>query len=172
MFVVRGAQIEDLDAITEIYNEAILTTDATFDTEPKTREEQEPWFAHHGPKHPILVAEMDTVVVGWASLSKWSDRCAYADTAEISLYVKDGFRDMGIGKRLLEAIIEEGEKVGLHTVIARIAQGNGASVHLHELVGFEHIGVMREVGRKFGRLLDVFLMQKVYAPKEPRDCQQ
>ena len=165
MLAVRPAEIDDLDAITEIYNEAILTTDATFDIEPKTQVEQEAWFADHGPKNPVLVAELDGVVVGWASLSEWSDRCAYADTAELSFYVKEEFRSRGIGKRLLEDIIQEGERVGLHTVIARIATGNNQSIHLHERVGFEHIGVMREVGQKFGRLLDVCLMQKIHPPE-------
>jgi len=165
MLAVRPAKIDDLDAITEIYNEAILTTDATFDIEPKTEAEQEAWFASHGPKNPVLVAELDGVVVGWASLSEWSDRCAYAGTAELSFYVKEEFRSRGIGKRLMEDIIQEGERVGLHTVIARIANGNNQSIHLHERVGFEHIGVMREVGQKFGRLLDVCLMQKIYPPK-------
>ncbi len=165
MLTIRPVKLDDLDAITDIYNEAILTTDATFDTEPKTNTEQRVWVANHGPKNPILVAELDGDVVGWASLSQWSDRCAYSDTAEISLYVKEEFRSQGIGKRLLEEIIQEGEKVGLHTVIARVAEGNTQSVHLHEGVGFEHIGLMREVGRKFGKLLNVHLMQKIYHSK-------
>ncbi len=167
MFAIRPAKLEDVTAITEIYNEAILTTVATFDIEPKTDAEQSVWFANHSSKNPILVAESDGTVVGWASLSEWSDRCAYSDTAEISLYVKQEFRGKGIGRRLLEDIIEEGEKVGLHTVIARITKGNEESIHLHESVGFEHIGIMREVGRKFGKLLDVCLMQKIYPSKVP-----
>jgi len=167
MLNIRPAKLDDLDTITDIYNEAILTTDATFDVELKTEAEQRVWFANHGPKNPILVAELDGVVVGWASLSQWSDRCAYSDTAEISLYVKQEFRSRGIGGRLLESIVREGEKVGLHTIVARITEGNKESIHLHESVGFEHIGVMREVGQKFGKLLDVCLMQKIYPSKKP-----
>lgn len=163
MLAIRPAKLDDLNTITEIYNEAILATVATFDTEPKTDAEQKAWFANHDPKHPILVAETDGAVVGWASLSKWSDRCAYSDTAEISLYVKEEFQGGGLGRRLLEDIIREGEKVGLHTVIARIAEGNKESIYLHESVGFEHIGIMKEVGRKFDKLLDVYLMQKIYS---------
>lgn len=162
MLIVRQAILEDLGAITKIYNEAILKTVATFDTKPKTLEEQKIWFANHGPKYPILVAEQDGLVVGWASLSRWSDRCAYSDTAEISLYVKEEFRGKGIGRKLMEAIIREGQKSGLHTVIARIAEGTKVSIHLHESVGFERIGIMKEVGRKFGKLLDVYLMQRTY----------
>ncbi len=162
MLSIRRATLDDLDAITEIYNEAILKTVATFDTEPKTLEEQQRWFASHGPKYPIMVAEEDGLVVGWASLSMWSDRCAYADTAEISLYVRETHQGRGIGKKLLEAILNEGKRAGLHTVVARITEGNAVSIHLFKSAGFEHIGVMREVGRKFGKLLDVHLLQKIY----------
>jgi L-amino acid N-acyltransferase YncA len=162
MVSIRPAKIDDINVITEIYNEAVLTTDASFDTEPKTEVEQRVWFYNHGSKNPILVAEQDGGVVGWASLSEWSPRRAYADTAEVSLYVKEEFQGRGIGKRLLESIMVEGEKAGLHTVVARITTGNKQSIHLHEQVGFEQIGIMREVGHKFGRLLDVCLMQKIY----------
>jgi len=162
MIIVRKATPDDLTAITEIYNQAILKTTATFDTEPKSLEEQEVWFSSHDHKYLVLVAEEDGKVIGWASLSKWSDRCAYSDTAEISLYVDEKERGKGIGRKLLETIVLEGEKAGLHSMIARIAEGNEMSIHLHQSVGFEHIGIMKEVGRKFGRLLDIYLMQKIY----------
>jgi phosphinothricin acetyltransferase len=101
-------------------------------------------------------------VVAWASLSEWSTRCAYSDTAEISIYVLETLRGQGIGKKLMTEIILAGARCGLHTVIARITEGNQASIHLHQLAGFESIGVMREVGYKFDRLLDVRLMQLIY----------
>jgi len=162
MSTVRKATFEDLEAITEIYNDAIQKTVATFDTEPKSLEEQKAWFSHHDEKYPIIVAEEDDSIVGWASLSRWSDRCAYSDTAEISLYVRESHRGKGIGGKLINEIIDEGKRAHLHTVIARISEGNSMSIHLHESVGFRHIGVMKEVGRKFGRLIDVNLMQLVY----------
>ncbi len=162
MLRIRQSRLKDLEAITEIYNDAILKTTATFDTEPKTMKEQKIWFGDHGKKYPILVAEQDGSVIGWASLSRWSDRCAYSDTAEISIYIKEEFQGKGIGKKLMRAIISEGKRAGLHTVIARIAQGSEISIRLHESVGFGHVGVMKEVGRKFGKLLDVYLMQKIY----------
>jgi phosphinothricin acetyltransferase len=162
MIRVRGAQPGDLEAITEIYNEAIETTTATFDTVAKSIEEQAEWFAAHGPKNPILVAERAGRVIGWAALSAWSDRCAYADTAEISIYVRESERGEGVGRRLIEAAVAAGREAGLHVILARITEGNAVSVHLHESVGFRTVGVMREVGRKFGRILDVTLMQLVY----------
>ena len=162
MAIIRPAVIEDLETITAIYNDAIMKTVATFDTQLKTLDEQRLWFADHGSKYPLLVAESDGTVVGWAALSRWSDRCAYADTAEISVYVKELFRGKGFGRKLLDCILDTGRKSGLHTAIARITEGNDVSVHLHKAFGFESIGVMREVGRKFGKLLDVQLMQIVF----------
>lgn len=159
---IRKATAKDLDAITDIYNEAVRNTTATFDVQPKTAEEQKEWFEEHDAKHPLLVAEQVERVVGWASLSRWSDRCAYSDTAEVSLYVKEEYRGKGIGKTLLKALVNEGESAGLHTVVARISEGNDISLHLFESEGFEQVGIMREVGRKFGKLLDVYMLQKVY----------
>ena len=162
MVTIRSATLQDLGAITEIYNDATLKTVASFDTEPKTDAEQKHWFDRHGPRYPILVAEEDNLIVGWASLSQWSDRGAYSDTAEASVYVREECRGRGIGRKLSEAIIKTGGEAGLHTLIGRIADGNDASLRLVESVGFRHIGVMRECGRKFGRLLDVHLVQYIY----------
>ena len=162
MLKIRKAKLTDLKEITKIYNEAILKTVATFDTEIKSLQEQKIWFESHGLKNPIIVAEQNGIIIGWASLSQWSDRCAYSDTAEISLYVKEKYQGRGIGKKLMESIIIEGKKVGLHAIIARITEGNKLSIHLHDKFGFEHIGVMKEVGKKFGKRLDVYLMEKIY----------
>ncbi len=162
MISIRVATLDDLPAITAIYNEAIQKTVATFDTAPKKEAEQKTWFQQHGAKNPIIVAEASGKIVGWASLSMWSDRCAYSDTAEISLYVREEHQGKGIGRQLMKEVLDRGKKGGLHTVLARIAEGNATSVHLHEAMGFEHVGVMKEVGRKFGRLLDVHLMQKIF----------
>jgi L-amino acid N-acyltransferase YncA len=162
---VRLATVKDLEAITNIYNEAILTTDATFDTDIKTVAEQKVWFEEHGPRNPVVVAVKDNQICGWASLSKWSTRCAYSNTAEISVYIKESHRGKGIGQILINKVLILGEKVGLHTVISRITGGNAVSIHLHEKFGFEHIGTMKEVGNKFGQLLDVCMMQKIYRPK-------
>ena len=159
---IRKAVYTDVPAITGIYNEAILTTTATFDKEPKTTTSQRKWFKAHGPKNPIVVAVADGKVVGWASLSAYSDRCAYAETAEISVYVKESFRNQGLGKKLMQAVLDAGKKAGLHTVISRIAGGNNVSINLHHELGFTDIGVMKEVGTKFGQLLDVYLLQRMY----------
>lgn len=159
--LVRRAALDDLPAITEIYNEAILTTTATFDTEPKTVEQRLEWFHSHDDRHPVIVAVLAGQVVGWSSISKWSERHAYDDTAEISFYVKSEFRGRGVGRQLKEATIAEARRLRFHTLIARVAEGSDASLHLNLSCGFVHVGTLREVGRKFGRLLDVHVLQKI-----------
>lgn len=157
---IRPAEISDLDAITAIYNEAILTTTATFDLEPQTREERLQWFETHDARFPILVAECEGHVVGWACLSRWRPRKAYEGTAETSFYVKQDQRGQGIGRQLKQAIIEEARRLGFHTLIAGVAEGNHASLHLNQSFGFEIVGTFKEVGNKFGKLLDVTYLQK------------
>lgn len=158
---LRSAVRQDLQAITEIYNEAILTTTATFDTKPQTVAQRLKWFRKHNKRHPIVVAEVHSKVVGWASLSPWSDRAAYADTAETSFYVKSEYRGRGIGGKLKAGILEEARRSGFHSLVAQIADGSGASLHLNKAAGYRHVGTLKEVGRKFGRLIDVHVMQKM-----------
>lgn len=164
---IRPAQISDAAEIRDIYNEAIATTTATFDTQPKTLAERQAWIESHDDRHPILVAELDMHVVGWASLTRWSDRPAYDGTAETSFYVAAEARGRGIGRLLKQHLIEEARRCGYRTLLARVAEGNAASIHLNEQFGFQHVGTMKQVGRKFEQLLDVHLMQLMLEDVEP-----
>jgi phosphinothricin acetyltransferase len=159
--IIRPAELADAAAIADIYNEAILTTTATFDTDPKSVKERTQWLQSHDERHPVLVGVVNGHVVGWASLTRWSDRRAYDDTAETSFYVHSTHRGRGIGRQLKDAIIETARRLGYHTLIARIAEGSHESIHLNESAGFTHVGTLKEVGRKFGRRLDVHIMQKM-----------
>ena len=162
MIVFRPAKPEDVVSINDIYNEVITNTQATFDLEPKTLEERIAWLQDHGAKHPVIVAEVDQVVAGWAALSRWSDKKAYDSTAEVSVYVDKNYRNKGIGKKLLDLISIEGQSVGLHCILSRITEGNEVSINVHVALGYKHIGVMKEVGFKFGKYLDVYLLQKLF----------
>lgn len=162
MVTIRYAEIDDAAAIADIYNQAIRTTTATFDTLPKSVEDRVDWLESHGTQHPVFVAELDGEVVGWAALSPWSDRCAYSETAETSFYVSEEFRGQGIGRQLKERILQAGEEIGFHTILARVAEGSDASLHINLSIGFEMIGTMKEVGFKFGKRLDVHMMQYIY----------
>ncbi len=158
---IRDAGISVLPAITEIYNEAILNGVATFDTEPKTIDDRLQWFHQHDPKHPILVACLDNEIAAWASLSKWSERAAYDGTAEVSVYVHVNHRGKGIGTILFSELVNKSETLGLHYLLSRITQGNDTSIRLHLKNGFSIVGVMHEVGHKFGSYLDVTIMEKI-----------
>jgi len=158
---IRKAVIADIPAITEIYNEAILTTLATFDLEPKSVQERTEWFKSHDERFPILVALVDDKVVGWASLTRWSDKKAYDVTAETSFYVRSSHRGQGIGRKLKTAIIDEARRLGFHSLLARVTETSLESIHLNEDAGFVHVGTLKEVGQKFGRLLSVHMMQKI-----------
>ena len=163
---IRDATLDDLDSITEIYNEAILTTTATFDLEPKTVDDQTRWFEQHGERYPVIVATIDGEVVGWSSITRWRERCAYDDTGETSFYVKHEHRGKGVGRALKAAIIAAAEKLGYHSLIAGVAEGSEASLHLNKSFGFEVIGTFKDVGYKFGKRLDVTYLQKILTQGE------
>lgn len=156
---LRLAAPHDAAAIAGIYNEAIRSTTATFDTEEKSPEDRRCWLADHDESHPVFIAEMEGEVAGYASLTKWSDRAAYRGTVESSFYVAERFRGQGLGRALKQKIIEEARRLGYHTLLARVAEGSEASMHLNIAFGFRHVGTMKEVGFKFGRWLDVHILQ-------------
>ncbi|WP_353893994.1 N-acetyltransferase family protein [Proteinivorax hydrogeniformans] len=160
MLLIRLATKEDVTAINRIYNQAVLTTVGTLDTEAKSIEKQIEWFYEHDNTYPVFVAVNSTdKVLGWLSLSKWSPKGGYRNTAELSMYVDENMQGQKIGSRLMEKAIKHGRLVNLHTILARIAGDNHTSIHLHKKHGFELIGVMKEVGFKFGRHVDIHLFQ-------------
>src|SRR5439155_499035 len=131
MTTIRSARADDLPAVIDIYNYEVEHGVATFDTVPWTLEERAPWFAvHASPQHPLIVAEEDGRVLGWGSLSAWSDRCAYARAAEVSVYVHQDHRGRGIGRSLLAELIARGRAAGPGVLLARIESSGGASLAL------------------------------------------
>ena len=159
MASIRPARAEDLPAVTAIYNDAVARTTGTFDTEPKTLAQMSDWFAHHGAMHPVLVAEKDGAAVAWASLSPWSERCAYARTSEVSVYVAESARRQGLAGALLDELLRLARANGTAQAMARITADNEVSLRLHERRGFVTAGRLKRVGEKFGRVLDVHILQ-------------
>jgi len=158
--------MEDAEAIRAIYNVEVEASTATFDLIPRTEAEQRAWMDDHSGAYPCLVAVATNepgfetgTVLGYASLSPFRDRPAYATTVENSVYVDRSARGLGLGKILLVAIVDAAKNQGFHSVIARITGHNGLSVTLHQQVGFETVGLEREVGRKHGEWLDVIELQ-------------
>ena len=133
--MIRRAVLQDIPALMDIYNEAILHTTATFDTEVKDMENRKAWFAEHNGRYVIYVDVEDGKVAGYASLSRYRDRKAFAYAAEC----------------------EE-----IDTVISLITSENAASIHLHEVYGFEYCGQIKNAGTKFGRKLSLNAYQILY----------
>ena len=158
---VRLAGRRDAEAIRSIYNPEVTGSTVTFDLVPRTLADQEAWLAEHRGVHPAVVAELGGEVIGFGSLAPYRSRPAYSTTVEDSVYVRRDARGTGCGRAILLELLRLGTDHGFHAVIARIVGGHEASIGLHAACGFEQIGTEREVGRKFGRWLDVVVMQRL-----------
>ena len=158
---LRLATLDDADAIRQIYNLEVTTSTATFDLVPRSLDEQRTWLSERSGARAALVAELDDHVCGFGSLSPWRDRPAYATTVEDSVYVHRDHQGQGVGSAILDALVSTATKHGFHACMARIVGGHDASIALHRRFGFEVVGTEREVGRKFGRWLDVVLMERL-----------
>ena len=159
---VRASSLADIPAITQIYRHHVLHGTGSFETEPPddaemTRRREEVLTRHL----PYLVAEDAGQIVGYAYANWFKARPAYRFSAEDSIYVAQGQQGKGIGRLLMAALVEACEQAGVRKLIAVIGDsGNHGSVGVHAAAGFVHVGTMRSVGWKFGRWLDIVMMEK------------
>ena len=158
---VRLARPDDAEAIRAIYNVEVTTGTVVFDLVPRSPAAQLQWLTEHSGAHPAVVAVGDGDVLGFGSLSPYRSRPAYATTVEDSVYVDRAHHGKGIGTRLLAELVRLATAHGFHAMVGRIVGHNEVSIALHRGCGFELVGVEREVGRKFGRWLDVVVMQRL-----------
>ncbi|MGD0219476.1 MAG: N-acetyltransferase family protein [Acidimicrobiales bacterium] len=156
---IRTAEAGDAEAIRSIYNAEVAGSTVTFDLVERTLAEHEEWMAQHSGVYALLVATDCGGIIGFASLSPYRPRPAYSTTVEDSVYVAGDHRGRGVGRALLAELVARARMHGFHSVMARIVGDHEASIALHRSCGFELIGTEHEVGRKFGRWLDVDLMQ-------------
>ena len=156
---IRAAERGDLEAINRIYNHDILHGTATWDEQPWPIEQREAWFAEHDATTPVLVAEMDGGVAGFAYLSWYRPKTGYRYTREDTIYMDEAYRGLGIGNALLGALLDRARELDLRCIIGVITSDNAASIALHRRHGFEDTGTVRQVGYKFGRWLDSVTMQ-------------
>jgi phosphinothricin acetyltransferase len=163
--VIRLATVADLGAVREIYNYYVERSTCTFQLEPDTEAERLAWFRDRSPRHPVTVAESAGEVVGWASLSAWKSRAAYARSVEASVYIRHDKQRRGVGRALLLDLIDRARAAGHHTIIGGACTEQTASLALQKSLGFEPVGTFREVGHKFGRWLDVAYMQLFLDPQ-------
>lgn len=160
--IIRQALASDLPRLLEIYNEEVEHGTATFDTKPLSLEDRRVWFeAHNKDNHPLIVLEQDNTVWGYASLSTFNAKLAYASSTELSVYVHKNARGLGYGQLLAQAILQMA--VGdpaTHRVYSLITAENQASIALHRKLGFRLVGTITQAGKKFDRWLDVTYWEK------------
>jgi phosphinothricin acetyltransferase len=158
---VRPATEADLPAVRDIYNFYVRNSTCTFQLEPETQAERLAWFRGRSARHPVTVAEVDGQLVGWAALSEWRDRAGYDRTVEASVYVHAEWHRRGVGRMLLEDLVERARALGHHVIIGGACTEHPGSIALQKAVGFERVAYFRETGSKFGRWLDVVFLQRL-----------
>jgi len=161
-FKIRTAVIEDLAALTELYNYYIANTATTFDIEPYTLESRGVWFAQFAPtgRHQLLVVEEMGDVLGYACSGQFKPKQAYETSVEVSIYLKPNTQGRGLGRALYTELFKRLEVEDVHRAYAGITLPNDASLIIHQKFGFESVGVFREVGRKFDKYWDVEMLEK------------
>ncbi|WP_419814763.1 N-acetyltransferase family protein [Glacieibacterium sp.] len=159
---IRDATGDDMSSVTAIYARHVLTGMATFEVDPPGEAEMHSrWFKMVGAGWPYLVAVRGGEVIGYAYAAQFRDRAAYRHTGEMSIYLSLDHVRQGIGRLLLEALIERARDAGFRQLIGVISDGEASgSIALHRACGFETVGLLRNVGEKFGRLIDVVFMQR------------
>ncbi|MFN0030130.1 MAG: N-acetyltransferase family protein [Acidimicrobiales bacterium] len=158
---VRLARPGDAESIRLIYNLEVETSTVTLDLVPRSLLDQQRYLEARSGTYAVLVAEIAEEVVAFGSLSPYRDRPGYNATAEDSIYVARNQQGQGLGRVVLAELLAVAASHGFHSVMARVAGGHLASRRLHESLGFRYIGTEREVGRKFGRWIDMDLLQRM-----------
>lgn len=164
---IQPAELADADVIATIYNEGIAGRQATFETEPRTGANFTALI--QAERFPLLVAREDGAVVGWAGLSAYSTRQAYAGVAELSIYVAGDAQGRGVGRRLIDALAGEAEKQGFHKIIGKLFPTNTASLRLLERAGFLDVGTHRKHARLDGDWRDVVVLERLLGDAVRRD---
>jgi phosphinothricin acetyltransferase len=163
--IIRDAVNDDLPMILAIYNDVIRTSTSVYATEPVTVEDRRIWLETRRARgFPVLVSVDAGQVSGFASFGEWRASNGYRYTVEHSVHVRADLRGHGHGSRLVEALIERAKILQLHVMMGGIDAANRDSIRFHERLGFTKVGEIREVGRKFGRWLDLVFMQRMLEP--------
>jgi len=165
--LIRDAQDADLEGILHIYNDAVQNSTAIWNDSSVDLANRRAWLAERQEQgNPVLVAlDDDGQVVGYASYGPWRPHEGYRHTVEHSVYVRDGQRGGGVGRSLMHELIQRARSAGRHVMVGAIESENRASIHMHQQLGFTHVGQMRQVGCKFGRWLDLTLVQLILHPE-------
>lgn len=169
--LIRPATYHDLEVILEIYNHIIVHTTSVYQYKPQTPEMRKQWFEEKVKAHlPVFAAEHEGYVVGFSSLGPFRNWPAYKYTVENSIYVAENMRGQGVGKLLMQPLIDAAIDMDMHTIVAGIDAANEGSIRFHKSFGFTEVALFKQVGYKFGRWLDLKFMQLILTtPALPAD---
>lgn len=156
--IIRTARGSDLPALLDIYNRSVLADTASFDIEPASLAKRKRWYKDHRGGYRIVVGIINDEIAGYAALSRFHPKPAYAISAELSIYVAEKFRRQGVAFALGRELLAFAEG-RFYTVISLVTAENVPSLTLHTKLGFKEVGNLENCGRKFGRILDVRLFQ-------------
>jgi phosphinothricin acetyltransferase len=159
--VVRLAVPADAAAVAEIYNQGISERGATFETQPRTADDLVRRIQEDVARFPILVAEGDGGILGWASIGNYRDRSCYAGVGEFSVYIHRNARGRGVGRTLLAELVREARERGYWKLLSRIFPRNAASLALCRSLGFREVGTYEKHGRLDGQWLDVVIVERL-----------
>jgi phosphinothricin acetyltransferase len=160
---VRLARVEDAAPVAEIYNQGIAERRATFETEPRTPADLARRITEDPERFPVVVIEAKGRILGWAGVSRYRDRPCYHGVGEFSVYVDHEARGRGVGRRLLERLIEESRSRGYWKLLARVFPSNAASLGLCRALGFREVGTYEKHARLDGRWVDVVIVERFIA---------
>jgi len=164
---IRDATLSDFEAITEIYNQIVLTSTAIYNEKPATVDERVAWWrSRQVQRFPVLVATEENVVVGFASFGDFRSWPGYRFTVEGTIHLAESARGHGTGRLLLDELIERARALGKHIMIAGVDSENAASLRFLTRYGFEQVAHFHEVGYKFGRYLDLVCLQLRLTPQD------
>lgn len=165
---IRDAVAADIPGITDIYNHAVAHTTAIWIERQVDTANRAAWLAERQRLgYPVLVAVGDGgAVLGYASFGDWRPFDGYSHTVEHSVYVRHDTRGQGIGEALMQALIARARALGKHVMVAGIDSENTASIRLHRKLGFAEVGLLPQVGMKFGKWLDLAFLQLVLDNRE------
>jgi L-amino acid N-acyltransferase YncA len=161
VLAIRRANRTDLDAIRVIYNEGIEDRVATLDLDPKSPDDIAEWWTQHDERFMVLVAADPSAVVGWASLNRFSHRCAHSDIADLSVYVARHHRGKGIGYALLQRLADEASVSGFHKIALHALNDNEHGKRLYHKAGFREVGIFEEHGLLDEKFVDVVVMERL-----------
>jgi phosphinothricin acetyltransferase len=162
-YKVRDVKLSDIPFITKIYNQGIEDRIATLETRLRDNAEMEEWLTTRGDRYKVIVIEdQEGIVRGWTSINVFNSRCCYSGVGDLSIYVERDMRGRGLGKILLESLLETARKQDFHKLVLSTLEFNKAGKRLYKILGFREVGTYVNQGVLEGKFVNITIMEKLF----------